>query len=125
MHMSIRERKPNPSVMEILEGPPVLTCPPEAPDWLLPEAKRAWNRVSKELVARKMLTDFDLVTLGACCQNYARWKMYKKAALDGDPSAYPYKAMSRSAWKCFKSLCREFFLSTSEFQQIVEGLDGV
>lgn len=125
MRVSIQERSPKMSVTEILDGFPALTCPPEAPDWLLPEAKRAWDRVSKALVSKKMLTMLDLTALASCCQNYARWKMYKNAALNGDPSAYPFKAMGKSAWECFKSLCREFFLSTSDFLQIVERSDGV
>ena len=135
MSMVMRGRKSKPTAIKRLEGNPgkrpmqndkslVLKQAPCAPDWLLPGAAQAWERAARVFVAIKMLSQFDLVALAACCQSYAQWRIALRQSEeysempDYDRKQNPYISISSSYWKCFASLCREFGLSSVDFLQI-------
>jgi len=54
-------------------------CIPTRPKWLLPEAKREWNRVAPELYRLGLLTAVDRAELAGYCQC---WAMYVDAVRD-------------------------------------------
>jgi P27 family predicted phage terminase small subunit len=45
----------------------------DPPDFLLPEARAEWERVTKELKERGKLDTIDLPSLVCYCQAYGRW----------------------------------------------------
>jgi P27 family predicted phage terminase small subunit len=53
--------------------------PPECPDWLDPDAKAEWERIAPALVAAKLLTPVDCMTLATYCQMYSQWKKAEQA----------------------------------------------
>ena len=78
-------RKPKPTAIKELEGNPGKRKlnkkepkpdkgMPVCPDWLLPEAKAEWKRLSEKLSQMGVLTEGDMAAFAAYCQSYARWK---------------------------------------------------
>lgn len=78
-------RKPKPTAIKELEGNPGKRKlnknepKPEkgmhvCPEWLLPEAKAEWKRLSEKLNQMGVLTEVDIAAFAAYCQSYARWK---------------------------------------------------
>lgn len=78
-------RKPKPTAVKELEGNPgkrkmnkkepiPAKGTPSCPMWLLPEARKEWRRLSKNLSQLGVLTEIDMVAFAAYCQSYARWK---------------------------------------------------
>ena len=78
-------RKPKPTAIKELEGNPgkrKLNNKEPKPDkgmtvcseWLLPEAKAEWKRLSEKLNQMGVLTKVDMAAFAAYCQSYARWK---------------------------------------------------
>ena len=78
-------RKPKPTALKKLEGNPgkrklntkepipakgMLNCP----EWLLPEAKKEWERLADLMNQMGVLTEVDMAAFAAYCQSYARWK---------------------------------------------------
>lgn len=52
---------------------------PAPPPFLLPEGKREWNRLGKELERLGLVTQLDKGTFAMYCQTYARWAQAEKA----------------------------------------------
>lgn len=78
-------RKPKPTAVKKLEGNPgkrklnkkepiPAKGMPECPDWLLPEAKKEWERLADLMNQMGVLTEVDMAAFAAYCQSYARWK---------------------------------------------------
>ena len=78
-------RKPKPTAIKKLEGNPgkrklntkepiPAKGMPECPEWLLPEAKREWERLADLMNQMGVLTEVDMAAFAAYCQSYARWK---------------------------------------------------
>lgn len=44
------------------------------PDWLMPEAKKEWERLAELMNQMGVLTEVDMAAFAAYCQSYARWK---------------------------------------------------
>ena len=76
-------RKPKPTAMKKLEGNPGKrklntkeSVPakgmPACPDWLMPEAKKEWERLAKLMNQMGVLTEVDMAAFAAYCQSYAR-----------------------------------------------------
>ena len=81
----MRGRKPKPTAIKILEGnpgkrplndnEPVPTGEiPECPTWLLPAAKKEWERVAPILQELGLLTSVDVKVFAAYCQSSARYE---------------------------------------------------
>lgn len=54
------------------EAKPALKVPP-CPKHLQGEARKEWNRITKQLLALGLLTEVDRAALAAYCQCWARW----------------------------------------------------
>jgi P27 family predicted phage terminase small subunit len=54
-------------------------CIPTRPGWLLPEAKREWNRIVPELAALGLISLLDRGAISGGCQ---MWAMYVQAVRD-------------------------------------------
>lgn len=78
-------RKPKPTAVKKLEGNPgkrklntkepvPAKGMPACPDWLMPEAKKEWERLAKLMNQMGVLTEVDMAAFAAYCQSYARWK---------------------------------------------------
>ena len=78
-------RNPKPTAVKKLEGNPgkrelntkepiSAKEMPECPDWLLPEAKKEWERLADLMNQMGVLTKVDMAAFAAYCQSYARWK---------------------------------------------------
>ena len=83
-------RPPKPTALKVLEGNPgkrplnkreprPTAGAPTRPEWLLPEAKREWNRLVPELTRLGLLATVDRASLSAYCQC---WAMYVDAVKD-------------------------------------------
>lgn len=78
-------RKPKPTAIKKLEGNPgkrklntkepiPAKGMPNCPEWLLPEAKKEWERLADLMNQIGVLTEVDMAAFAAYCQSYARWK---------------------------------------------------
>ena len=73
---------------------------PDAPAWLLPEAKREWKRLGPELVKLGLISKIDRAAFALYCQAWGRWVQteaeLKKLGADGLIESTPsgYKQMS-------------------------------
>ena len=78
-------RKPKPTAVKKLEGnpgkrklntkePAPAKGMPDCPEWLLPEAKKEWERLADLMSQMGVLTEVDMAAFAAYCQSYARWK---------------------------------------------------
>lgn len=78
-------RKPKPTAVKKLEGNPgkrklntkepvPAKGMPDCPEWLLPEAKKEWERLADLMNQMGILTEVDMAAFAAYCQSYARWK---------------------------------------------------
>lgn len=78
-------RKPKPTAVKKLEGNPgkrklnknepvPAKGMPTCPDWLMPEAKKEWERLAELMNQMGVLTEVDMAAFAAYCQSYARWK---------------------------------------------------
>lgn len=98
---------------------------PKVPDHLLPEAKREWRRISKELELLGLVTKIDRAALAAYCQAWGRWVFAEKKLKElGDsglvettPSGYKqmgaWLQISNRALDQMKSFMAEFGMSPS------------
>ena len=78
-------RKPKPTAVKKLEGNPgkrklnnkeldPKKRMPACPDWLMPEAKKEWERLAELMNQMDVLTEADMAAFAAYCQSYVRWK---------------------------------------------------
>ena len=85
-------RKPKPTAVKKLEGNPgkrklnskepvPAKGIPACPDWLMPEAKKEWERLAELMNQMGVLTEVDMAAFAAYCQSYARWKEFGLADL--------------------------------------------
>lgn len=141
--MAMSGRKPKPTALKVLEGdrgkgrrplndrepiPPktILKCP----DWLLPEAKKEWKRLSSALEAMGVLTMADLSAFSGYCQAYARWKeaeefITQHGSIFKTPSGYvqqvPQVSIAQQNLKIMQSFCTEFGLTPASRSRIIAG----
>lgn len=92
----------------------------ECPSWLLPEAKKEWQRLAPSLQAMGMLTAADLTAFEGYCQAYARWMeaeafITKHGSIFKTPSGYvqqvPQVSIARQNLKIMQSFCSDFGLT--------------
>lgn len=89
--MSSRGPNPKPAELKLLEGnrghrPVDLSAlfrpevgVPDAPRWLLPEAKKAWKRLSAELIRYNLLSKVDRDSFALLCQTVGRLEQIERA----------------------------------------------
>jgi len=95
---------------------------PTRPDWLEPEAKREWGRITPELERLGLLTLVDRGALAAYCQAWGRAVGAEKflAAMGltfTTPNGYvqqrPEVAIAQKSWQLVRAFCAEFGLTPS------------
>ena len=89
-------RKPKPTVLKKLEGNPGKGMP-DCPKWLLPEAKKEWERLCVKLSEIGVLTEIDMAAFAAYCQSYARWKEAQEH-IDSEGSTFSYDCALKILW---------------------------
>lgn len=131
---SLKGRKPKPTNLRIIEGnpgkrpinkdepkPPAVT--PTRPEWLLPEAKREWNRVAPVLESMGLLMVVDRAALAGYCQawgryveadaNITKYGSVLKAATSDYVQPNPYVSIARQSLQMVRAFCSEFGLTPS------------
>ena len=145
--MAVRGRKPKPTAVKMLEGNPgkrklnenelnvvkLTGDVPSPPSWLLPDAKKEWKRLAKNLSDLGVLTNLDLQTFASYCQAYARWKdAERKIAERGNiietKTGYlqqnPLINISQSNQKVMLRTAAEFGLTPSARARIIAGQES-
>jgi P27 family predicted phage terminase small subunit len=97
-------RRPKPTALKVIEGnagkramnhdEPKPTGIPTCPSHLSKEARKEWNRISRELMTCGLLTSVDRAALAAYCAAYARWtegedKVQQHGLVVKSPSGFP------------------------------------
>ena len=108
----------NPGKRKLGEGEPTPPAKkPPCPKHLQGEARKEWNRMSKQLFALGLLTQVDRAALAAYCQAWAHWveanEQVEKLGMivttdNGYPQLSPYWTIAQQAAKMMKSYLTEF-----------------
>ncbi len=76
---------------------------PNCPEWLLPEAKKEWERLADLMNQIGVLTEVDMAAFAAYCQSYARWKEAQEH-IDSEGSTFEtdkgYQQQTPWGWYC-------------------------
>lgn len=103
---------------------------PTAPNHLLPEAKKEWRRISKELKLLGLVSKLDRAALAAYCQAWGRWvqaekklkELDEKGLVETTPSGYKqmgvWLQISNRALDQMKSFMAEFGMSPSSRSRV-------
>ncbi len=134
-------RKPKPTAVKVLEGNPSKTKLntrepkpakgiPKCPEWLLPEAKKEWNRLAELMEQMGVLTEVDRAAFAAYCQSYARWKEAQEH-INTEGSTFetdkgyqqqtPWVGIANTNQKLMMQAAAEFGLTPSARSRIVAG----
>ena len=136
-------RKPKPTALKVLEGNPGKgeinrhePAPgkgmPKCPRWLLPEARKEWNRLAKKLNQMGVLTEIDQAAFAAYCQAWARWKEAQEAInecgavyeTDTGFRKSPWVTIANDNQRLMIQAASEFGLTPSSRSRIVAGSDS-
>ena len=132
-------RKPKPTAVKKLEGNPgkrklntkepvPAKGIPDCPEWLLPEAKKEWERLADLMNQMGVLTEVDMAAFAGYCQAYARWKaaeefISKHGAIVKTPSGYwqqvPQVSIAQQYLKQMSKFCEQFGLTPASRSRIV------
>lgn len=134
----MKGRKPTPTAIKKLNGNPGKrklndaepkpkggkpSCPPHVQG----EARKEWNRISKDLHAAGLLTKIDKAALAAYCTHWGRWvdaeeQLRKHGPIVKSPSGYPiqnpYLAIANKAMQAMAKLLVEFGMTPSSRSRI-------
>ena len=134
-------RKPKPTALKKLEGNPgkrklntkepiPAKGMPNCPEWLLPEAKKEWERLADLMNQMGVLTEVDMAAFAAYCQSYARWKEAQEH-IDSEGSTFetdkgyhqqtPWVGIANTNQKLMLQAASEFGLTPSSRSRIVAG----
>lgn len=139
--MATRGRKPTPTAIKELEGnpgkrplnenePQPKKKAPPCPNWLAPEAKKEWRRLSRQMESLGILTDVDQKAFASYCQAYARWReaeefLEQHGTIMRTPSGYvqqmPQVSIAQTYNKIMLKLAAEFGLTPSSRSRIIAG----
>jgi len=96
---------------------------PDRPDFLLPDAKAEWDRITPELKRLHIISNIDMAALAMYCQAYALWAQAQRklkelgadSMVDATPSGYnqisAWYVASAKAFEQMRSMLAEFGLS--------------
>lgn len=133
-------RPPKPSKLKELAGnpgkralnkaepKPTVKRPP-CPKHLQGEARREWNRITKQLLAMGVLTEVDRAALAAYCQCWARWVEAEDAMREpgfrmitttdnGYPVVSPWLNVANAAMKQMLRFLTEFGMTPSSRSRV-------
>ena len=134
-------RKPKPTAVKKLEGNPgkrklntkelvPAKGMPACPDWLMPEAKKEWERLAEPMNQMGVLTEVDMAAFAAYCQSYARWKETQEH-INSEGSSFetdkgyqqqtPWVGTANTNQKLMLQAASEFGLTPSSRSRIVAG----
>lgn len=134
-------RKPKPTAVKKLEGNPgkrklntkepvPAKGMPDCPEWLLPEAKKEWERLADLMNQMGIPTEVDMAAFAAYCQSYARWKEAQEH-IDSEGSTFetdkgyqqqtPWVGIANTNQKLMLQAASEFGLTPSSRSRIVAG----
>lgn len=75
---------------------------PDCPEYLLPDAKAEWQRITPELKRLHIVSQIDMAALAMYCQTYAQWvgaqRKLKELDIDGMVDVTPNGFRQLSAW---------------------------
>ena len=132
-------RKPKPTAVKKLEGNPgkrklnskepvPAKGIPACPDWLMPKAKKEWERLAELMNQMGVLTEVDMAAFAAYCQSYARWKEAQEH-INSEGATYetengmqrpnPYVAICNTEQRLMMSAASEFGLTPSARSRIM------
>ena len=134
-------RKPKPTAVKKLEGNPgkrklntkepvPAKGMPACSDWLMPEAKKEWERLAKLMNQMGVLTEVDMAAFAAYCQSYARWKEAQEHITSvgstfetdkGYQQQTPWVGIANTNQKLMLQASSEFGLTPSSRSRIVAG----
>lgn len=126
----IKKLQGNPGKRKLPENEPIPDStpkPPKAPRYLCKVGKKEWRRISKELHKMGLLTNIDLVSLGAYCSCFARWldameQISKHGVLikaqSGFPMQSPYLQISNKAMIEMRKWLVEFGMTPSSRSRV-------
>ena len=134
-------RKPKPTTVKKLEGNPgkrklntkepvPAKGMPACSDWLMPEAKKEWERLAKLMNQMGVLTEVDMAAFAAYCQSYARWKEAQEHITSvgstfetdkGYQQQTPWVGIANTNQKLMLQAASEFGLTPSSRSRIVAG----
>ena len=118
-------RKPKPTAIKKLEGNPgkrklntkepiPAKGMPNCPEWLMPEAKKEWERRADLMNQRGVLTEVDMAALAAYCQStFETDKGYQQQT--------PWVGIANTNQKLMLQAASEFGLTPSSRSRIVAG----
>ena len=123
---ALRQLEGNRSKRPLPKGEPKPTVKlPTAPAVLSPEAKRVWNRLGKQLLAYKLVSEIDWMSFGLLCQAWSDWSVAIKAARDepmiescGQTFANPMFGRADKEAAKIQKLAAEFGLTPSARSRI-------
>ena len=130
-------RPPKPTAVKELEGnpgkrklnknePKPRKNSPACPPWLIPEAKKEWRRLSKQMEKLGTLTEVDMAAFAGYCQSYARWKEAEDVITQHGPiykssngvQQLPQVNMAQNYLKVMARLAEQFGLTPSSRSRI-------
>lgn len=100
------------------------------PDWLMPEAKKKWERLAKLMNQMGVLTEVDMAAFAAYCQSYARWREAQEHITSGGSTfetdkgyqqQTPWVGIANTNQKLMLQAASEFGLTPSSRSRIVAG----
>lgn len=109
--------------------------PPMVPGYLKEDkyASAEWKRITKELIAKNILSKLDLAALEILCKSYSRWRRLEEeldrlADLTYNPSMEnvdyiqqrPEVSMATNYAKQYKTMCTEFGLTPASRHKLFE-----
>ena len=103
---------------------------PACPDWLMPEAKKEWERLAKLMNQMGVLTEVDMAAFAAYCQSYARWREAQEHITSGGSTfetdkgyqqQTPWVGIANTNQKLMLQAASEFGLTPSSRSRIVVG----
>ena len=137
-------RKPKPTAVKKLEGNPgkrklntkepvPAKGMPACPQWLLPEAKKEWERLADLMNQMGVLTEVDMAAFAGYCQAYARWKeaeevITQHGSIVKTPSGYwqqvPQVSIAQTYLKIMNRFAEQFGLTPASRSRIIAGNDS-
>lgn len=107
--------------------PPVKA--PTCPRHIQGEARREWNRITKQLMTLGLLTEVDRAALAAYCQCWARWVQAEEAMRDpehrmvtltdsGYPVVTPWIGVANNAMKQMLRYLTEFGMTPASRSRV-------
>lgn len=134
----MRGRKAKPTAIKVLEGNPgkralnhtepmPTTDKPSCPKHIQGEARREWNRISKDLHSAGLLSKIDKAALAIYCQAWGRWieaeeNIRKVGPIVKSPSGYPiqnpFLSVANRAMSQMQKIMVEFGMTPSSRSRI-------